>query len=159
MVNSPCGRNHYEELNRQWLEIYWAFHQFEDVNKDLLELYPRLYQIYNLLTQYQLPKIYWDRLLGPLRSLQSNLDRRRKMLSILESRLEGLPIRRLYMPNGSILWKYPLLVSPDDRNQLLDYLWQHEIGLATRWYPSIRIMLEALKKREHLIGKPQAPIE
>ena len=69
------------------------------------------------------------------------------MASILESRLEGLPIRRLYMPNGSILWKYPLLVSPDDRNQLLDYLWQHEIGLATRWYPSIRIMLEALKTR------------
>jgi len=32
----------FEELNRQWLEIYWAFHQFEDVNKDLLKLIPAL---------------------------------------------------------------------------------------------------------------------
>ena len=141
----PKWSKRFEELNRQWLEIYWAFHQFEDVNKDLLKLYPGLYEIYNLLTGFQLPESYWDRLLEPLRSLPVNLDRRRKMTSILESRLEGLPVRRLYTPNGSILWKYPLLVSPDDRNQLLDYLWQHEIGLATRWYPSIRIMLKALE--------------
>ena len=143
----PKWSKRFEELNRQWLEIYWAFHQFEDVNKDLLKLYPGLYEIYNLLTGFQLPESYWDRLLEPLRSLPVNLDRRRKMTSILESRLEGLPIRRLYTPNGSILWKYPLLVSPDDRNQLLDYLWQHEIGLATRWYPSIRIMLKSLEKQ------------
>ena len=53
----PIWSKRYEELNRQWLEIYWAFHQFEDVNKNLLKLYPRLYQIYNLLTDFQLPEI------------------------------------------------------------------------------------------------------
>ena len=140
----PTWSKHLEDLNRQWLEIYWAFHQFEDVNKDLLKLYPGLYQIYNPLTGFQVPESYWDRLLKPLRSLPANLDRRRKMTSILESQLAGLPIRKLVTPNGSILWKYPLLVSPDDRNHLLDYLWQQDVGLATRWYPSIRIMLKAL---------------
>jgi dTDP-4-amino-4,6-dideoxygalactose transaminase len=140
----PAWSKRLEELNRQWLEIYWAFHQFEDVNKDLLTLYPGLYQIYNPLTGFQVPESYWDRLLKPLRSLPTNLDRRRKMTSILESQLAGLPIRKLVTPNGSILWKYPLLVSPNDRNHLLDYLWQQDVGLATRWYPSIRIMLKAL---------------
>ncbi len=156
LVKLPMWSNRYEELNWQWLEIYWAFHQFEEVNKDLLELYPRLYQIYNLLTEFQMPAPYWDRLLEPLQSLPSNLDRRKKMASILESRLEELPIRRLYMPKGSILWKYPLLVPPDDRNQLLEYLWQNEIGLTTRWYPSIRIMLGALKTQTAAQGTPGA---
>ncbi len=151
----PMWSKRYEELNRQWLEIYWATHQFEDVNQDLLKLYPRLYQIYNLLTNFQLPAAHWDRLPEPLLSLPSNLDRRKKMTSILESRLEGLPIRRLNTPNGSIIWKYPLLVSPEDRNPLLEYLWQHDIGLATRWYPSAQFMLKALRTRNASSGNPR----
>jgi dTDP-4-amino-4,6-dideoxygalactose transaminase len=42
------------------------------------------------------------------------------------------------------LWKYPLLVPADIRDDLLTHLWDAGLHEATRWYPSLRAMAGAL---------------
>jgi len=63
-----------------------------------------------------------------------------------------LPLDR---PPGSILWRYPLLVQPAIRDDLLGYLWEQGIHDATRWYPPLRPMTTALAP---YVQQPTTPV-
>lgn len=43
-----------------------------------------------------------------------------------------------------MLWRYPLLVPPPERDGLLAALWADGEHAVTRWYPSLRPMAAAL---------------
>lgn len=132
------------DLTNQWHNLYWALHQYEDRNPRLLTLYPSLFDIYRPLVAYQLPPAEWDGLPNMLKRLDANLEHRHKMANHYDAALRGLPVRTLERPAGTVLWRYPLLVVPEQRDDLLAHLWEHGIHDATRWYPSLRYMASAL---------------
>jgi dTDP-4-amino-4,6-dideoxygalactose transaminase len=136
--------DHLLDLSNQWHNLYWALHQYEDRNPRLLTLYPSLFDTYRPLIAYQLPPPEWEGLPKALKRLDKNLAHRHKMAELCDSVLRGLAVRTLDRPTGSILWRYPLLVAPEKRDDLLAYLWEHGIHDATRWYPSLRYMTSAL---------------
>ena len=149
-------------LTNQWNAIYWALHQYEADNPQLPQLYPALYELYGGLTAYRLPSDDWDDLPELLNGLPANLEHRAKLAARYDELLNLTPqpplrqqrggamqepsqsVWTLPRPKGSILWKYPLLVMPEHRNELLQYLWENGIQDATRWYPSLRTMTVAL---------------
>jgi dTDP-4-amino-4,6-dideoxygalactose transaminase len=148
-------------LTNQWNAIYWALHQYEVDNPRLNDLYPALYGIYGELTAYRLPNDYWDDLPGMLRGLTENHAHRAQMARVYDElnltpypplhSWRGGEIRDknklIWTPprsEGSVLWKYPLLVAPEHRNDLLQYLWDNGVQDATRWYPPLRYMTAAL---------------
>jgi dTDP-4-amino-4,6-dideoxygalactose transaminase len=141
-------------LTNQWNAIYWALHQYEADNPRLTELYPALYSIFGELTGYQLPDSYWDDLPGLLRDLPANLTHRAMMAAVYDETLHDLPLRTLPRSEGSILWRYPLLVDAERRDELLQYLWENGVQDATRWYPSLRYMTAALAPE---IQQPPTP--
>jgi dTDP-4-amino-4,6-dideoxygalactose transaminase len=147
----PVWDNDRMALTNQWNALYWALHQYEAQNPGLPALYPALYELYGGLTTYQLPASYWDDLSGLLRDLPENLDQRAAIAAIYDDLSRDLPLRMLPRPEGSILWRYPLLVE-SGRDDLLQYLWENGVQDATRWYPSLRYMTAALAP--HI---PQAP--
>ncbi|MBN8638773.1 MAG: DegT/DnrJ/EryC1/StrS aminotransferase family protein, partial [Anaerolineae bacterium] len=51
----PLYADHIAELEKQWLTIYWATHQFETENIPISSLYPTLFQIYRNITLYNAP--------------------------------------------------------------------------------------------------------
>lgn len=132
------------DLTNQWHNLYWALHQYEDRNPRLLTLYPTLFDIYRPLVAYQLPPAEWDSLPNGLRKLDDNLAHRHEMAALYDTRLHVLPVRTLDRPAGSILWRYPLIVAQEHRDELLAHLWEQGIHDATRWYPSLRFMASAL---------------
>jgi dTDP-4-amino-4,6-dideoxygalactose transaminase len=132
------------ELTNQWNNLYWAMHQHEDQNARLLSLYPQLFDIYRPLVAYQLPAAEWDGLPAELQRLDRNLTHRSEMANRYDERLRGLPLRTIQRPAGTYYWRYPLFVTPDQRNELLSHLWEQGIHDATRWYPSLRYMASAL---------------
>jgi dTDP-4-amino-4,6-dideoxygalactose transaminase len=157
-------------LTNQWNGIYWALHQHEATNLRLTTLYPALYDIYSSLTTYQLPPSYWADLPDLLHNLPSDLAHRETMATLYETLLVNLffkpkhadfsplcyamerglggedllGLATLPRPVGSILWRYPLLVTDGRRDELLQYLWENGVQDATRWYPSLRHMTAAL---------------
>jgi dTDP-4-amino-4,6-dideoxygalactose transaminase len=144
LANLPTWDDALLDLTNQWNNLYWALHQYEDRHPRLLSVYPPLYDIYRPLVAYQLPPAEWDDLPDALRRLDNNLAHRAQMTALYDSYLHGLPVRRLVRPAGSIFWRYPLLVAPEQRDGLLADLWEHGIHDATRWYPSLRYMTSAL---------------
>ena len=150
-------------LTNQWNGLYWPLHQYESQNPRLLDLYPQLFVLYGDLTVYQLATDAWADLPALLRDLPDNLARRTRLAALYDSHLGIarvmadsstllLPLERLA---GSILWRYPLLVQPEIRDDLLSHLWEQGIHEATRWYPPLRRMTSALAP--HLL-QPATPV-
>jgi len=152
----PLWSNQLERLNRQWLEIYWALHQFESENVRLAEVYPMLFSIYGSITQYRLPESAAQRLRNELLNLDDQLARRAALARLYDQSLAALsaaPVR-LFERQFSTLWRYPLLVSKGQRNPLLERLWSEGIFEATRWYPSLQPMRNALAPNLPLTATP-----
>lgn len=134
-----------EALEDQWLQIYWALHQFETANPRLPSLYPSLHETFREVVPYRLPDFPYADLAEALDTLSQNLAHRREIASIYQDELAGLPaIRTLAEPPGSITWRYPLLVGQGRRDELLRHLWAEGFHEVTRWYPSLRHMLSPL---------------
>ncbi len=153
----PAWSKHLEQLNDEWTELYWVLHRFENQNASLATLYPRLFQIFGDITRYQMPAPHAERLVRSLSRLKENLAHRAEMASLFDSQLASMPVRTIPRPLGHVLWRYPLWVSPEDRNALLENLWENGI-LASRWYPSLGPMLSALApdiRQEPLPGADQ----
>jgi len=159
----PAWSEYHADLTNQWNAIYWALHQFEAENPRLGELYPTLFEIYgelvayNLTPQPPLPEAFpsviriqrgganASRLSNSLENLNANLQHRAKMAAIYDDLRETCPVWTPERPAGSILWRYPLLVSERHRDNLLQHLWENGVHDATRWYPPLRQMLSALR--------------
>jgi dTDP-4-amino-4,6-dideoxygalactose transaminase len=143
-----------------WNALYWALHQYEERNPGLAALYPQLFALYGELAAYRVANAHWRGF--TLRNLQEDRARR---LALAAQYDEGLavelagardgtqciagaqyiaPLRTLPRSDGATLWKYPLLVPADMRDDLLAHLWDAELHEATRWYPSLRVMAGAL---------------
>jgi dTDP-4-amino-4,6-dideoxygalactose transaminase len=149
-------------LTNQWNALYWALHQYEADNPRLLDLYSALYSIYGDLTGYRLPADEWRDVPELLRNLPENLAHRAAMAAVydvllnphphpLSLRARGeiqtqnrIPLWTLARAEGAVLWRYPLLVEADVRDDLLHYLWENGVADATRWYPPLRYMTAAL---------------
>jgi dTDP-4-amino-4,6-dideoxygalactose transaminase len=144
LADAPTWNERLAELSYHWEQLYWPLHQFEDENPRLLNLYPALFDIYRSLTAYRLPASYWDDLPVALRKLPENRAHRMEMAALYDQLLHGLPVRTLARPEGSILWRYPLLVPANQRRDLLHFLWERKYYEVTRWYPSLRWMHSAL---------------
>lgn len=138
----PPWSERLQALNRQWLEIYWALHQFESDTPRLAALYPTLFDIYGEIVGCK--ATHWRDLPPVLGRLDANLAHRAELAALYDEALASVQARPLLRPTGSVLWRYPLLVPPDHRNPLLDALWGAGILDATRWYPSLQPMHSAL---------------
>ncbi|MBL8163492.1 MAG: DegT/DnrJ/EryC1/StrS family aminotransferase [Anaerolineae bacterium] len=128
----------------QWNALYWALHQYETANPGLLDLYPRLYALYGDLVAYRLAAHEWEGLPVQLARLPQNLEARARLAERYDALLTGLPVRTLPRPAGTFLWRYPLLVAAEQRDELLARLWAAGVHDATRWYPALRHMAGAL---------------
>ncbi len=165
LASVDAWSDHHADLTNQWNAIYWALHQFEAENPRLAEIYPKLFEIYGELVAYSLPAqlttsfqvpspTHWRGDLGvrfqgniltsALENLPANLKHRAKIAAIYDELRESCPVWTLERPAGSILWRYPLLVSARHRDDLLQHLWENGVHDATRWYPPLRHMLAAL---------------
>ena len=149
----PLWSNHLEQLRDQWTELYWLLHQYEEANSQLATMYPMLFRIFGDITRYQLPASGLDPLIKLLSALEPNLDHRLEMASLYDEYFRVMQVRTLMRSKGHVIWRYPLLVSPEDRDALLQVLWENGI-LASRWYPSLSSMLSALSPT---IGKQTTP--
>jgi dTDP-4-amino-4,6-dideoxygalactose transaminase len=138
---TPLWTERLSQLNHEWLEIYWALHQFEAENPRLRELYPALFNIYGEIVPCRMPNSHWHNLPAALKSLDANLAHRAELRWMYDERLTAVPIRTL---KGAALWKYPLLVAREHRDPLLHMLWEEHIFDATRWYPSLQALRGAL---------------
>jgi dTDP-4-amino-4,6-dideoxygalactose transaminase len=149
----PPWSKRIDQLWNQWSELYWLLHQYEEENPQLAVIYPTLFRIFGDVTRYQLPASNWDRLVKALSSIETNLDHRLEMASLYDEYFKPMQVRTLQRPKGHVLWRYPLLVPPKDRDALLEVLWENGI-LASRWYPSLSSMLFSLAPT---IGKQTLP--
>lgn len=146
LARMPEWNEHHRLLTNQWHGLYWTLHQYETRSPDLLNLYPGLYKLYGELVEYRLPVDHWQRLTGKLTHLTENLTSRLRVASAYDALLlpHDLPLRTMPRPAGSILWRYPLIVLPEERDDLLFHLWEQGVHAATLWYPSLRYMMGAL---------------
>jgi dTDP-4-amino-4,6-dideoxygalactose transaminase len=145
-------------LTNQWNALYWALHQYESDNPRLLDLYPALYNMYGDLTGYRLSPEEWRDLPELLRGMPENLAHRVAMAAVYDTmsnpqgawqchaptETDNFQLATLARVDGSMLWRYPLLVAADVRDDLLHYLWENGVQDATRWYPPLRYMTAAL---------------
>lgn len=74
LAGMPLWSSELRALNRQWLEIYWALHQFESETPRLAELYPALFEIYGRITRCRVAD--WRTLAPTLDALDMNLAHR-----------------------------------------------------------------------------------
>ncbi len=163
VADSPIWDDHLMALTNQWNGLYWPLHQYELQNPRLLDLYPQLFALYGELTVYQLTADDWADLPALLRDLPDNLAHRAQLASLYDSQLgianlaakNSTLLPPLARPSGSILWRYPLLVQPDVRDELLSRLWEQGIHEATRWYPPLRPMTTALAPH---LPQPLTPV-
>ena len=151
LAESPVWDDRLLALTNQWNGLYWSLHQYESQNPRLLDLYPQLFDMYGDLTTYQLAADDWVDLPALLRGLPDNLAHRARLAALYDSQLgitdlkaDSTLLLPLERPPVSILWRYPLLVHPNIRDELLGYLWEQGIHEATRWYPPLRPMTLAL---------------
>lgn len=127
----------------QWTELYWLLHQYEQENPQVASVYPEMFRLYGDITRYRPPASHWDSVASPLASLDSNLHHRCEMASLYDECFRFGKVQTLARPEGSILWRYPLLVAREDRDALLDAFWDNDIP-ASRWYPPLNTSLAAL---------------
>lgn len=144
LENTPLWSDQLTQFTNQWHSLYWALHQHEADNPRLLELYPKLLDLYHDLTAYRMPAEHWRELPSALEILPQNLAHRARLSALYDTLIGTAPVLTLPRPPGSILWRYPLLVSADGRRDLLEHLWAYGVHNATRWYPPLRYMLSAL---------------
>ncbi|HEX2905363.1 MAG TPA: DegT/DnrJ/EryC1/StrS family aminotransferase, partial [Phototrophicaceae bacterium] len=144
LAKVPVWSNTHANLTDQWNQIYWALHQFETDNPRLLSLYPPLFDIYRELIAYRLPTAFWHDLPNALVELPENLRQRQPAARCYDELTADLPVTTLPRPPDSGLWRYPLLVPAEHRDNLLRQLWSQGFHEITRWYPSLRPMLSAL---------------
>ncbi len=154
----PLWTRKLKQLNRQWLEIYWPLHQFETETPRLTEIYPTLFSIYGSIVQYRLPESWASGLRTELLNLDANVARRNDLARLYDRTLSAIPTAplRLLERQSSTLWRYPLLVSNGQRNPLLERLWGAGIFEATRWYPSLQPMRNALAPDLPITATPAA---
>ena len=140
-------------LSDQWLQIYWALHQFETATPGLAQVYPALFDLYGSTALYRAPSAIWRALPAAIDSLPADRERREAIARVYDKELDriGRPLPR---PEGSILWRYPLLVPAAVRDDLLRGLWASGVEDATRWYPSLQPMAAALAPD---IAQPPTP--
>lgn len=157
LADVPLWDDHLIALTNQWNSIYWSLHQFESQNPRLLELYPQLFAIYGDLTVYQLADDEWNDFPALLRDLPNNLAHRARLVSLYDAALQHDKFLspQLHRPSGAILWRYPLLVQPALRDDLLSHLWEQGFHEVTRWYPPLRPMTITLAPQ---IPQPETPI-
>lgn len=125
---APLWDDHLMMLTNQWNGLYWSLHQYEAQNPRLLDLYPQLFALYGDLTVYQLADDEWADLPALLHDLPQNLAHRRHLASLYDSLLgianlradTSTLLRPLERPAVPILWRYPLLVQPELRDDLLN---------------------------------------
>jgi dTDP-4-amino-4,6-dideoxygalactose transaminase len=151
----PLWKQRLDRLNDQWLELYWALHQFEAENLRLPELYPMLYSIYGEITLTRLPSADWRGLKSALAALDANHLHRLEAARLYDERLAAAPIRLLPRPTDAVLWRYPVLVPREHRNALLAELWAKQLDV-TRWYPSLQPMRRALAPDLPVTSTPAA---
>lgn len=138
LYDKPLAR-----LSDQWLQIYWALHQFETATPGLAQVYPTLFDLYGKTALYRAPSAIWRALPDALDALTADRERRESIARVYDDRLSTIG-RTLPRPKGSILWRYPLLVPAAVRDDLLRCLWTSGVEDATRWYPSLHPMAAAL---------------
>jgi dTDP-4-amino-4,6-dideoxygalactose transaminase len=143
LVKLPEWTNTLARLNTQWLEIYWALHQYEAENPRLAELYPALFSIYGAITRCHLPGPRWRGLRAVLQALEGTLEHRRDLAHFYDAALADTPLRRFERPESAILWRYPARAPRQQRDGLLRALWSESLD-AARWYPSLQPMCQAL---------------
>lgn len=156
LASTPLWNDPLASLTDQWNEIYWALHRFETRNPALPGLYPQFYNIYRELIAYRLPPSWWTDLPDALRDLPASLQQRSAVAALYDTRLNHPPLRTLPRPAGAALWRYPLIVPAEQRDGLLRHLWQNHFYEVTRWYPSLRPMLAALRPDLPLLPTPAA---
>ncbi len=144
LVKLPGWTDDLARLNTQWLEIYWALHQYETQNPRLPELYPALFSIYGAISRCHYPDSHARLLRSVLQSLDENLDHRRELAHFYGERLAFAPLTTFERPVDAILWRWPLRVPPQQRDDLLHTLWSAGQVDVTRWYPSLQAMCRAL---------------
>jgi dTDP-4-amino-4,6-dideoxygalactose transaminase len=88
--------------------------------------------------------------------LDENLAQRRELAYFYDQRFGDAPVRLLKRPDDAILWRYPLLVAKQDRNRVLESLWSEGLFAATRWYPSLQAMHNALAPDLPIAATPAA---
>ncbi len=162
LAEAPFWDDNLIARTNQWNGLYWPLHQYESQNPRLLDLYPQLFNLYGDLTVYQLTDDDWADLLALLRDLPDNLAHRNQLASFYDSQLgiANLTQDSPFLPplaraTGSILWRYPLWVRPEHRDDLLAHLWGNGIHDATRWYPSLQPMMSVLAPK---ITQPSTPV-
>ncbi len=125
----------------QWEQLYWALHQFETENPALNALYPQLFALYRDITAHRLSASSWRALPHALDMLHDDLTRRRALVDAYDA---ALGLDRVGKGVGYPLWKYPVLVEADQRDDVLRALWTNGLTDAGRWYPSLQAMRSAL---------------
>ncbi len=142
LADLPVWNARLEKLNQQWLQLYWPLHLFEGETRRLSKLYPTLFDIYGAITLAQ--RRDWSNLRAALASLDSNSAFRLELADLYDRHFASTSVRRLLRPSDTVLWRYPILVPADRRDDLLELLWSEGIEGATRWYPSLQLMRHAL---------------
>lgn len=146
-ASTPMWNSKLRALEQAWLEIYWALHQFE-ATPGVARAYAPLFEAYGAITRVRLPQTqgrddHWRDLRAELARLDVQLEHRRRLARIYDVSWNGLPVRTLNRSDDAALWRYPLLVPADQRDNLLRALWDERIDV-TRWYPSLQPMRGAL---------------
>ncbi len=164
LADAPLWNDTLRDLTNEWNSLYWALHQFEAQNPRLLTLYPPLFALYADLTVYQLAPHDWMGLPALLRQFPHQQARRTQLVALYDAALGIQPeqylenktlCQPLQRPAGTLLWRYPLLVQPQVRDELLRHLWEQGIHEATRWYPALRPMTTALAPQ---LSQPLTPV-
>lgn len=128
---------------RQWDDLYWALHQHDADEPALAALYPALFARYGDLATFRLPADAWRGLMGRLDRISDHVQARLDQMSRYHALLADLPLRQP-LAGTTPLWRYPIAVPTDRRNDLLDHLWSAGHHTVTRWYPSLQPMARAL---------------
>lgn len=155
LAGMPLWNDDLLEMTEAWHTAYWELHQGEpDSARQYLDYYER----YGALTAYRLPASYWRDVPDLLVDLKDNLAHRMRLSALYDELLLSISgFKTFARPAEAGLWRYPLLVPPDERDDLLDYLWAHEVD-ATRWYPSLSPMLKALAPHFPVSPTPNADL-
>ncbi len=154
LIKLPEWTDELARHNQQWLDIYWALHQYDAENTRLSEVYPTLFSIYGEITRCRLPESHWRALRPLLAALDDNLEHRRELARFYDAHLTAVPLRRFERPDSAVLWRYPLRVPAAQRDGLLRALWSAGVFEATRWYPSLQPMTRALAPQ---LAQPATP--
>lgn len=137
----PMWDKHFYRQTRDWNDLYWVLHRQE--TSATTAQYARWFQQFHQITAYQIPASYWNDLPPALKRLENNLLHRYKLASIYTEQLTKLAVRLLEIPT-TVLWKYPMFVEKNLREDILDILWERGHHEVTCWYPSLQAMSSAL---------------